>query len=266
MQRKVSQYDVARERAQQRENAALQQNKDAIARRAAQMGGGPSGAMIKLEQQAADESTQRLAQENRAIDAAEAEQQFLREERAADRGVSIRGQDIQKDLGLKGIETQRYGIDTSAGLTREGQALQKYGIDTSAEMQKYGIDTNADLTREGQALQKYGIDTSAGMQKYGIDTNATLTREGQALQDSQFGRQLDQAWKQFEQSLGQQKWVDEKNYEVALKVLEEKGVLEKIFNPDLFTGGQFTGGTSPGGSPGGGLATPMGGIAKLLGL
>ncbi len=49
VQANTEQFDVARRRAGQQEDANLQAQKDALARRAAQTGGGVSGALIKQE-------------------------------------------------------------------------------------------------------------------------------------------------------------------------------------------------------------------------
>lgn len=67
----TEQFDVARRRAGQQENANLQAQKDALARRAAQTGGGVSGALIKQESLAADASGKRLADANEGINAQE---------------------------------------------------------------------------------------------------------------------------------------------------------------------------------------------------
>ena len=53
-------FDLARRKAEQTEGRALQGQKDAMARRAAQLGGGPGGALLKLEQQASNASAERL--------------------------------------------------------------------------------------------------------------------------------------------------------------------------------------------------------------
>ena len=67
----VNPFELARKRASQQEGAALQGQKDAIARRSAQLGGGPSGAMIKQEALAADASQKRLGDVNEGINAQE---------------------------------------------------------------------------------------------------------------------------------------------------------------------------------------------------
>jgi hypothetical protein len=75
-----NEFDLARRRAAQQETANLQLQKDAIARRAAQLGGGVQGSMIKQEALAADASAQRLGQAHEGIDTAQrAEERRLRE-------------------------------------------------------------------------------------------------------------------------------------------------------------------------------------------
>ncbi len=74
------QFDYQRKKAAETEGANLQGQKQALARRAAQLGGGPSGALIKQEQVAGDQSAQRLASANEGIGAAQAaEQRRVRE-------------------------------------------------------------------------------------------------------------------------------------------------------------------------------------------
>lgn len=68
-------FDLARNRAKQQEAANLKGQKDALARRAAQLGGGPSGAFIKQEQIAGDESAKRLGQAHEGIDSMQAQEQ-----------------------------------------------------------------------------------------------------------------------------------------------------------------------------------------------
>jgi len=63
------QADYQRQRAQQAETAQAQTTNDAIKRRAASLGGGPSGAFVKQEQVARDQSAQRLQNANEGINA-----------------------------------------------------------------------------------------------------------------------------------------------------------------------------------------------------
>jgi hypothetical protein len=80
------QFEVARNRAATQANADLQAKKDALARRAAQLGGGPSGAFIKAEQGAIDETQKNLGAANEQIDAAQqAEARRIKEVQDAQR-------------------------------------------------------------------------------------------------------------------------------------------------------------------------------------
>lgn len=70
-QQQPNEFDLARKRAQQQSNAAVQQQRDAIKRRAAAQGGLNSGAFIKQEQQAMQQGQEQLGQANEQIDTAQ---------------------------------------------------------------------------------------------------------------------------------------------------------------------------------------------------
>ncbi len=75
-----NEFDYARRRAAQQESANLQTQKDALARRQAQLGSGVRGALVKQEGVVADQSAQRLATANEGIDASQrAEERRIRE-------------------------------------------------------------------------------------------------------------------------------------------------------------------------------------------
>lgn len=127
-------FDVARARVGQQEAAQLQAQKDALARRAAQTGGGVNGALIKQEAIAADASAQRTGLANEAIDAQkntelrrigemEAGMNFQREERES-------GQTFQADQTAKQIEAQR------DAQTRQIEAAAAEGKLTREQAQK----------------------------------------------------------------------------------------------------------------------------------
>jgi hypothetical protein len=65
----AGQFDPLRKKAAETEAANLQTQKDALARRAAQLGGGPSGALIKQESLATDAMGRRLTDANEGINA-----------------------------------------------------------------------------------------------------------------------------------------------------------------------------------------------------
>ena len=67
----TKQFDPMRRRLQQQETANLQGQRDVLQRRSAQLGGGPSGALVKQEQMASDASARRLVDANAAVNAQE---------------------------------------------------------------------------------------------------------------------------------------------------------------------------------------------------
>jgi hypothetical protein len=132
-----NEFDLARQRAQRQESANLQTQKDALARRAAQLGSGVQGALLKQEQIATDESARRLSDANEGIGAAERQEQrrlgeiaqaqeFARSERLGTQEFSAGESALQRRLAEQGLELQRYGIDTNKGF-QEAQLTGKYG-------------------------------------------------------------------------------------------------------------------------------------------
>lgn len=122
-------FDSARQRAMQTESSSLQQGKDAIARRAAQLGNAPSGAMIKLEQQAQDESANRLQQANREIDAGQsAEMRRIGEMETA---LNIQREDAQ---AARDIDIWKTDLAT---------AVQKYGMEVDNDFKTIGLNLDA---------------------------------------------------------------------------------------------------------------------------
>ena len=151
-------FDLARRKAEQTEGRALQGQKDAMARRAAQLGGGPGGALLKLEQQASNASAERLGSVGSELEAAKA---------AELRKLS----DAETQLNLQREEAQA------------ARDLAKWQTDTNTAMQKFGMDVDQGRFEETLALQKRASD---------------LAYKAQAFQESMAGKQLDFAWKQFE--------------------------------------------------------------------
>ena len=132
----TKQFDVARSRASTAANADLQAKRDALARRAAQLGGGPSGAFIKAEQGAFDETQKNLGAANEQIDAAqqaegrrikeiqdaqrfqsserEATQQFAAGQSAMDRRMAQQQFEANKALQEAGLTGKYGGQETMA--------------------------------------------------------------------------------------------------------------------------------------------------------
>jgi hypothetical protein len=126
----AGQFDPLRKKAAQTEAANLQTQKDALARRAAQLGGGPSGALIKQESLAADAMGRRLADANEGINA--------QQTGALNQAREIQDQrDFQK---AERVDSQKFAgaqFDKQFGLQKEQFAVQqKQYADTKSMAEK----------------------------------------------------------------------------------------------------------------------------------
>ena len=151
-------FDAARQKVQNVENRNLQGQRDALARRAAQLGNAPGGALIKAEQMAGDASAERLGGMNMEIEAAKAAE--LR-----------RLGETELQLNLQREEAQA------------ARDLAKWQTDTNTAMQEYGMELDQSRFDETLELQKKA---------------AALSEKAQAFQQTYAGKQLDLAWKQFD--------------------------------------------------------------------
>jgi hypothetical protein len=163
-------FDYARDKAKQAVTSQVQGQRDAMQRRAAQLGGGPSGAFLKMENQAMEEGARRLDDINQGLDA-------------------------QQMAELRRISEAQAGLD-----------MQKYGIDTSTGVQLYGIDVNKALgegqltgTYNGQdTLAKTGQDHAQGIAEAGV----TGTYKGQdTLQKQSIDATTDLAKQELKESV-----------------------------------------------------------------
>ncbi len=113
-----SEFDLARNRAKQQAGADVQVKRDALARRQAQLGGGPGGAFVKAEQGAIDESQQRLADVNEGIDTAqraearrigeiEAAQKYGTSEREAAQAFATKQREAQQSWQQGNLDKDR---------------------------------------------------------------------------------------------------------------------------------------------------------------
>ncbi len=143
----TKQYDPLRQKAQQQEATNLQGQKDALARRAAQLGGGPSGAFIKQEGVASDASAQRLQAANEGINAQQ-------------QGAINQAADVQAGREFT---------------TSERQASQAFASGESALQRKY-------QTGEREAGQEFTTgERQSGQEFAGTQTDKTI----QAAKDAQ---------------------------------------------------------------------------------
>jgi hypothetical protein len=233
----AKEFDYQRNRAAQAENANVQAKRDALARRQAQLGGGPGGAFIKAEQNVLNESQDRLATVNEGIDAAkrseerrigeiENAQAFQRGEREA--GQLFAGE--QAELGRKFATGEREASQLFSRGEREAGQLFSRG---EREASQTFSGEQARMAREWQSKEN--------------DINRTL-------QDNQWMRQMDQAERQMDWN----QQVDKFNMDMADKMFNEKDILEKML-------GNITGGGGGFMKSGGALDMATGGMLTLSG-
>lgn len=194
-----NEFDYARKRAAQQEASNLQQQRDALARRQAQTGGGVRGALIKQEQVASDNSAQRLAQANEGIDSAQrAEERRIRE---IDEGRQFaRGEREASQSFSRGEReaSQAYGADQAA-IQRRFQTGEREGSQGFAA----GESALARRFAEQQQLsqQKFQTGERLGSQDF---TSAQALKQQQFLTGERMGSQ-DFAKAQQKAQFGQQK-------------------------------------------------------------
>ncbi len=223
-----AQFDVARQRAAQGENAQLQRQRDALARRSAQLGGGPSGALIKQEGIAANESGQRLANANEGIAAAQTgEERRIREIK--------QGQEFQTG--------ERVGSQDFAAGQREAQ--NKFSSQEA-------VAARAAAEESRVAQNQYAAQQQAAQS----DFVAHQTKIAQDIQASQFGQTLARDNEKFQHEIA----VDDFNMKLATQMANEKDPLEKLLSPQdrwASWGGAISGG---GKSAGGSLSKSVKGV------
>lgn len=254
----TTQYDLARKRALQQNNAQLQSQKDALARRAAQTGGGVKGALIKQENIAANAGADRLANANEGINA----QQSIEKQRVNEINT---GRAYQTSERLGGQEFSRGerlgGQDFSAGqaaiqrryLTGERESAQKF-----SHGERRGSEANA------RGMQVTGLNWQGKQANIQRDWQGSQADIERAQRYDMFAQQLQFSQDQF----AHEQVVDQWNKDLADRIQgfnEKPGMLESIFSKPSFGGGSYGGGggdrwnpsnwASGGWSPGGGTGT-----------
>jgi hypothetical protein len=158
-----SQFDLQRKRAAQQVNSDVQGQKDALQRRAAQLGGGVNGALIKQDQIAQDEGAKRLDQANEGINVAETAENARKAETDRMFELQKRGVALQE----AGITGSYNGQDTEARRQfLASKSLQEAGLtgnyNGQATMQKAIADRQQALAEAGLTGKYNGQDTLAG--------------------------------------------------------------------------------------------------------
>lgn len=174
----VNQYDVARTKATENANATAQTQNDAIRRRFASLGNLNSGAAIKQQQIAADQSEKNKSDALSSINAAEATENsgrdFQREQQKAQ-------QDFQaRESGL--------GRDFSGGQSAMDRALQEKmqaaGFDFTGKQGAMNRAFQGDMASSAQSFEK-------GQRQIDRDQQAGIIAEQMKQQGSQFQKQFD---------------------------------------------------------------------------
>lgn len=134
-------YDYQRQKAAQSESGTLQAQKDAIARKQAQMGGvAPGGAFLKLEQGASDQSAQRLQNANEGINAQQASDM---------RNIQLTkmGQEFQSS-------ERQAGQDFSAGQAKAAAEYQgaQHAIDMANQNAIHDMDSKIQQDQFGKQM------------------------------------------------------------------------------------------------------------------
>lgn len=187
-----TQYDLARNRAAQQNNQAVQGQKDALKRRFAALGSINSGAAIKQDQLAEESGQQNLTNANQNIDASQAQEK----QRIA-----------EVNQGQEFAKSERLGSQEFAGgqaeLGRKFQTSERLGGQDYASMQ-------ADLQRKFQTGERLSSQDFANLQRLGSqefshgenEANRFLQNQ-QYTQDLQFRQKVsDQQNEQFDKQYG----------------------------------------------------------------
>lgn len=157
-QQQPNEFDLARKRAQQQSNAAVQQQRDAIKRRAAAQGGLNSGAFIKQEQQVMQQGQEQLGQANEQIDTAQrAEARRIKEiedQRAFEAGEAEKNRAYDREKFDKTFawDKEKFGkvfdfdkekFDKTFGLQKEGLNLEKEKFGWAKDTDARDFDKNS---------------------------------------------------------------------------------------------------------------------------
>jgi hypothetical protein len=168
-------YDIARQRAQAQSGAALQSQQDAMKRRFAAMGGINSGAALKANQLAAEESQRQLSNAQEGIAAQEtaeertiaqdvANKQFSRDERLSSQSFASRERAASQKFASKERLSQQEFTNFMATKDRNFQENQK-SIDRALSSKQWGQQFQ-------QALDQFEYDKYVNTQNLGMAQDA----------------------------------------------------------------------------------------------
>jgi len=141
-------FDAARRRAEQSSTMDAQKNSEALQRRFASLGASNSGAAIKAEQTARDESVAKRESAMENINAAEAQDIAQKEERQVDR-------DFQAQQAKVGREFQAGETELQRGFQRE-----QSGIDRAFQDKVFSFDKESKLKQLDLSFQQLDLAKS----------------------------------------------------------------------------------------------------------
>ena len=203
------QYEVARQRAKQQNNAAVQGQQDALKRRFASLGSINSGAAIKQGQLAAEQGEQNLSAQTENINSAQRAENLRVKELQANRDFAkserLGSQDfagLQADLGRKFSTSERLGSQDFSKGERIGSQSFVTGERMGSQDFSAGQQDKAQIFAKGerlggQAFAKDQNDQGREFQKAMAQNDMDFKREVAASSNKQFEEQMVLANKQF---------------------------------------------------------------------
>lgn len=211
----LQEFELARKRAEQQNNAQVQAQKDALKRRAAAQGNLASGSFIKQEQRVGEAGAERLQTANEAIDAAKNSELARRAEVQAGRDFAR----SEREAG-QGFAAEQAGLQRGF-MTQERLGTQEFSAAQADLQRKY-------LTGERLSSQEF-----AEMQRLDNMKNANWQAgKARELQKNQFAQQMSFAKDQ----LTEEQWVNRENVRIANEMMNKKDFMDSLF-PE---GGNFT--------------------------
>lgn len=176
------QYEVARKRASQQTNAAVQGQQDAMKRRFSANGAINSGAAIKQQQLAAEAGQQQLQQANEAIDSAQ-RADIMRQKEAQDARTFAREERLgsqefgagQADLGRKFTGEQAHlGRQFQSSERQAGESFAGSQNAAQRALQQRMADQNDAFQNRVQsdAQWRFGIENNLANRQFAMDQDA----------------------------------------------------------------------------------------------
>lgn len=185
----TSQFDRARNVAQQQSGANLQGRQDALKRRFAQLGNLDSGVALKLQDQASNEEAANLNNANEGINAAQSAEMSRRREVLQGQQFGAEQAALQRAWG----SSERTGSQDFSG-EQNAMARKQQGEQFGQSLD----ETKAGRTQQGEQFGQSLGEQQAGRLQQGAQFGQTLGEQQaqRAQQGEQFGETLTETQKQ----------------------------------------------------------------------